>query len=80
MLRANYQTKIWYNFSAAPVDPQQHGYTFNAQYLRPVCYTKVAFPDNLRGLLEDGKSDVDDCSDSDSDSCESTDGDDDDEI
>lgn len=55
LLRANYQAKIWYDFesSSAPEDPQHYGYTFNGQYLLPLCHTKVACPNVLQNVNAD---------------------------
>lgn len=68
LLRANYQAKVWYDFKSpsAPADPQQHGYTFDGQYLLPVCHTNIACPDILR-TIEAKESDFDIGSDANSD-------------
>ena len=80
----NYQAKIWYDFesSSAPEDPQHYGYTFNGQYLLPLCHTKVACPNVLQNVnADESNSDSESNSDdsSNEDLCQSDETDDDNE-
>ena len=60
MLRANYQAKIWYDFTspACPSSPLSHGYAIDGQLLLPVQCTTDAYPELLNQLRIEDKSDV----------------------
>ena len=60
MLRANYQAKIWYDFTyaACPPSPLNHGFAIDGQLLLPVQYTTDSCPEFLNQLLIEDKSDA----------------------
>ena len=60
MLRANYQAKIWYDFTypACPSSPLNHGFAIDGRLLLPVKYTTDSCPEFLNQLLIEDKSDA----------------------
>ena len=62
LLRANYQTQIWYNFTNpdTPSNPLDHGYTQEGLLVLPTPHTKEACPNSLRDLVHDETFESDD--------------------
>ena len=84
MLRANYQAKIWYDFTspACHLSPLNHGHAIDGQLLLPVQYTIDACPEFLNQLHIEDKSDFEssDSSDDEYSDCKSSDDDDDNDV
>ena len=62
LLRANYQTQLWYNFTNpdTPSNPLDHGYTQEGLLVLPTPHTKEACPNSLRDLVHDETFESDD--------------------
>ena len=81
MLHANYQAKIWHDFSspACPPSPLNHGYAIYGQILLPVQYTTNASPEFSSQLRIEDKSHVESSDSSDEEYSDYKSRDDDDE-